>query len=583
MGRLSGTAARPGVRPVFALLWLGGTVLSFPLGTTLGMSILYLPMAILVGAALQVYAAVRGDIGFTGDAVYFAGLALGGITGTGIVVGVAQWLILRKRVSKAGWWVIATGTGYFLGAITGFLVNQALARVPGLPGRVAAVLTFAAAGAVVGLLQGLVLRRHVSRAVWWVMGSSVGFGLAYAVGLGIRALVAAPPSETSVAGLVSGMATLFLGPQGGLAFAAIVALTTAATLVSLWEAPVWPAVRPTAALVAAGLIFAVGYSRLGGGATSVESRVLSGHNERIFAVAWSPNGTRLVSRDGNGHIYVWDASTGRVVTRLVEDGGPTTVVYWNIWYPDSAKRVVIEDRKFVGDLLWSPDGRLLAATGFADDSVRLLDGTTGVVQAELRGLHARVVSVAWATDGKSLASAGEEGTIGVWDISGRQLAVMNSPDVAQIAWSPDGSLLAASPVGAGQNEVDIRIWDVRTASEVRSLRMAPGIPRPMLSWSHDGKYLAVPGGGVYVWETSTWMQTAYLRYPVSVSWIAWSPNAPRLAVVVSNTIRVWDATTRREMVMRGHSGDVFAVAWSPDGKRLASGSTDRTVRIWMLP
>jgi len=259
------------------------------------------------------------------------------------------------------------------------------------------------------------------------------------------------------------------------------------------------------------------------------------------------------------------------------------VVYWNIWYPDSAKRVVIEDRKFVGDLLWSPDGRLLAATGFADDSVRLLDGTTGVVQAELRGLHARVVSVAWATDGKSLASAGEEGTIGVWDISGRQLAVMNSPDVAQIAWSPDGSLLAASPVGAGQNEVDIRIWDVRTASEVRSLRMAPGIPRPMLSWSHDGKYLAVPGGGVYVWETSTWMQTAYLRYPVSVSWIAWSPNAPRLAVVVSNTIRVWDATTRREMVMRGHSGDVFAVAWSPDGKRLASGSTDRTVRIWMLP
>lgn len=160
---------------------------------------------------------------------------------------------------------------------------------------------------------------------------------------------------------------------------------------------------------------------------------------------------------------------------------------------------------------------------------------------------------------------------------------MSNPRVAQIAWSPDGSLLAVSPVWGGQNEVDIRIWDVRTAREVRSLRMAPGIPRPMLSWSHEGKYLAVPGGGVYVWETSTWIQAAILNYPATVSWIAWSPNAPRLAVVGNNTIHVWDATTRREEVMRGHSGDVFAVAWSPDGKRLASRSTDRTVRIWMLP
>src|SRR5450432_495263 len=33
-------------------------------------------------------------------------------------------------------------------------------------------------------------------------------------------------------------------------------------------------------------------------------------------------------------------------------------------------------------------------------------------------------------------------------------------------------------------------------------------------------------------------------------------------------------------VLSGHSGDVFSVAWSPDGKQLASGSLDKTIRIW---
>ena len=34
------------------------------------------------------------------------------------------------------------------------------------------------------------------------------------------------------------------------------------------------------------------------------------------------------------------------------------------------------------------------------------------------------------------------------------------------------------------------------------------------------------------------------------------------------------------MVLRGHDDEVRGVAWSPDGQRLATGSRDRTVRIW---
>ena len=46
----------------------------------------------------------------------------------------------------------------------------------------------------------------------------------------------------------------------------------------------------------------------------------------------------------------------------------------------------------------------------------------------------------------------------------------------------------------------------------------------------------------------------------------------------------WKAATGRPVgTLRGHTGNVNAVVWSPDGTRLASGSDDKTVRVWEVP
>ena len=79
----------------------------------------------------------------------------------GIVVGVLQWLVLRRQVARAGWWVVASIAAM---AVVGVLV---VALDEGA--------VVAGGGLVVGALQWLVLRRQVARAGWWVPASGVGW------------------------------------------------------------------------------------------------------------------------------------------------------------------------------------------------------------------------------------------------------------------------------------------------------------------------------------------------------------------------------------------------------------------------
>src|SRR6266702_2279056 len=65
--------------------------------------------------------------------------------------------------------------------------------------------------------------------------------------------------------------------------------------------------------------------------------------------------------------------------------------------------------------------------------------------------------------------------------------------------------------------------------------------------------------------------------------VAWSPDGKRLATGSRDrTARIWDIESGSQLlvVLRGHNGKVRGVAWSPDGGRLATASADRTARIW---
>ncbi len=90
----------------------------------------------------------------------------------GALPGITQWLVLRRQIPQAHMWVLASAMGGIVVGVLGFAMGEAVGGPVG--GSVI--------GASLGIMQWLVLRRLISRAYVWVPASIVGFALGLTAG-----------------------------------------------------------------------------------------------------------------------------------------------------------------------------------------------------------------------------------------------------------------------------------------------------------------------------------------------------------------------------------------------------------------
>lgn len=229
----------------------------------------------------------------------------------------------------------------------------------------------------------------------------------------------------------------------------------------------------------------------------------------------------------------------------------------------------------------SPDGQLVAVAGAADSSspAELL-AADGAKLATLADGGAAVTCLAWSPDGSLLAGASRAGDVGLWDRHGQLVRILHGTDpVFSLAWSPDGDVLATGAIhfpaptttGAAALPGVVRLWS-RDGGLNRTLgTQFTGGKFLNLAWSPDGSMLAAGAVDYNVWRADG-TGVGVPRTAGSPAWaMAWSPDGHELAIGDEDgvlQIVAPDGTTRS---LSSFEGDVNAVSYSPDGASLAVG------------
>ncbi|WP_405892816.1 hypothetical protein OG272_06470 [Streptomyces sp. NBC_00104] len=230
---------------------------------------------------------------------------------------------------------------------------------------------------------------------------------------------------------------------------------------------------------------------------------------------------------------------------------------------------------------FDPDGRTLATAG-ADHSVKLWDTATEQLLRTLRGHTDAVTAVAFSPDGRTLATAGADHSVKLWNTAtGRETATLtgHTGPVNAVTFSPDGRTLAT-----GGSDGTTRLWNTSTRRTAATLTGHDRAVRAVM-WSPDGRRAATAGadGTVRVWDVASRRTTAVLTgHTDAVGALAFSPDGRTLASGGDDsTTRLWSIAARRTVaVLRGHNSSVEAVAFGPDGRTLATAGMDGRIMLW---
>jgi len=214
----------------------------------------------------------------------------------------------------------------------------------------------------------------------------------------------------------------------------------------------------------------------------------------------------------------------------------------------------------------------------------------------------RAYDVAFSPDGQLLGSAWQQverqaslrnflgnGTIRLWNVTTGELVRTlqqevdrKNDELASVAFSPDGRLVAASSSVIGPSS--IYVWELRTGTLLKRFPVKDSVRQ--LTFTPDGTMIAsaCDDGLVYVWDTATGKLVRTLKHPGIVVSVAFNPRDGKILAAgdYRQSVRIWDISNGNQIRILQSNPPSYgeAVAFSPDGQLLATGHASGQLRVW---
>lgn len=324
------------------------------------------------------------------------------------------------------------------------------------------------------------------------------------------------------------------------------------------------------------------------------------------AVVFSPNG-RTIVWCGDNYIKLWDAASGRELRtlnglnavafspdgqRIVSGGDLNTLMLWNAV---SGKKIkTLSHNGFVRAVAFSPDG-LNLVSGSSDSTIKLWGTSSGKVLRILSGHNNTIRAVTLSPDGRSIVTGGGGGysngaPLKFWDAErGQELHTIRGrlAGVDAVAFSPNNQLFVS-----GSDDSTLTLWNATSGKELRRLSGDSSAGVNAVAFSPDDQTIVSGGGSgganlndftLKLWDVASGKKLRiFSGHSEAVRSVAFSPDGQRIASGSEDkTIKLWDISNGRELhTLIGHAADVNAVAFSPDGRVIVSGSSDKTIKLW---